>query len=131
MVLIGLGAVLLALVLFGVWPETAGQYRSAVESSVQDALSSVGTAALVRRTSQDGGTLSPYESTALDDARESVTTALSQVLDSEAPDEDSRRLRAEVVPLLEESAQLIGDAGRTEELSALAAKLGTVLAGLR
>jgi hypothetical protein len=143
-VLVGLGAVLLAVVPAGVWPETDGQFRSTVESSVQDALSSVGTARLAGQTALRDNTFGPYESTVLDDARRSVATALSDVAELDVPDQDSRRLRDETLPLLQESARLLGDLGTglqdddraaataaVDGLGATRDRLETVLEGLR
>lgn len=107
--MIGLGAALLALVLIGIWPPTQGQFKSTVEKSVQDALSSAGTARLVGQAALRGDTLGPYESTALGDASEAVATALSEVAESRLPDADARTLRDEVLPLLQESVRLVGD----------------------
>jgi hypothetical protein len=142
--LISLGAVLLALVLTGVWPETPGQFRSTVESSVQDALSSVGTARTTGQTALQGNTFGPYESTVLNNARKSVATAITDVVESEVPDQDSRRLRDEVLPLLQESARLIGDLGTgldeddrgavsaaADGLGGVGERLTAVLGGLR
>ena len=142
--LIGLGAVLLAVVLAGVWPQTSGGFRSTVETSVQDAVSAVGTARLAGQTALRGRTFGAYESTVLDDARESVATALSDVLELEVPDGASRQSRDEVLPLLQESARLIGDLGTGLEdddragasaavdgLGTVGKKLTTALEGLR
>jgi hypothetical protein len=143
-VLIGLGAALLALVLAGVWPQTASGYRSTVETSVQDAVSSVGTARLTGQAALRGNTFGSYESTVLDDARKSVATAISDVVESQTPDPDSRRLRDEVLPLLQESARLLGDldAGLGDDdraaaedavnrLALVGERLTTALEGLR
>ncbi|GGU77140.1 hypothetical protein [Lentzea flava] len=142
--LISLGAVLLALVLLGVWPTTSGQFRSTVESSVQDAVSSVGTARTTGQTALRGNTFGAYESTVLDDTRKSVATAITDVVESEVPDQDSRRLRDEVLPLLQESARLIGDLGTgldsddrglassaTDGLAEVGERLTAALEGLR
>jgi hypothetical protein len=59
-------------VLIGVWPLTADQYRSTVETSVQEAVSSVGTARLVGQTALRSNTLRPYESTVVEHAHEAV-----------------------------------------------------------
>ena len=107
--LIGVGTVLLVLVLLGVWPQTAGGYRSTVESSVQDAVSSVGTARIVGQTSLKGNEFRSYESTVLDDARTSVTSAFSGISELSTPDPDSQRIRDEVLPLIDESVRLIDD----------------------
>ncbi|GAB2813420.1 hypothetical protein [Lentzea nigeriaca] len=142
--LISVGAVLLALVLTGVWPETPGQFRSTVETSVQDALSSVGTAHTTGQTALRGNAFGPYESTVLEDARRSVATAITDIVESEVPDQDSRRLRDEVLPLLQESARLISDLGTglseddrgavsaaAEGLVGVRERLTAVLGGLR
>lgn len=142
--LIGLGAVLLAVVLAGVWPQTPGGFRSTVETSVQDAVSAVGTARLAGQTALRGRTFGAYESTVLDDARESVATATSDVLELQVPDEASRQSRDQVLPLLQESARLIGDLGTgldeddqtaasaaVDGLGAVRERLVTALEGLR
>ncbi|WP_156094470.1 hypothetical protein [Lentzea aerocolonigenes] len=143
-VLIGLGAVLLAVVLIGVRPKTPGQFRSTVETSVQNAVSSVGTARVTGQTALRGNTFGPYESTVLEDARKSVATAISDIAESSVPDESSRDLRDEVLPLLQDSARLLGDldagledddraaaTGAVDGLTAAGEKLTTVLEGLR
>ncbi|MEU0878346.1 hypothetical protein ABZ345_07075 [Lentzea sp. NPDC005914] len=106
-----MGAVLLAVVLIGVWPLTTGQYRSTVETSVQDAVSSVGTARLAGQTALRGKAFPPYESTVVEDARKAVVTATSDIASLEVPDQDSAQLRDEVLPLLQDSVRLIGDLG--------------------
>jgi hypothetical protein len=143
-VLIGLGTVLLALVLIGVWPKTTGQFRSTVETSVQDTVSSVGTARLTGHTALRNSTFGSYESTVLDDARKSVATAISDVAELEVRGPDTRRWRDEALPLLQESARLIGDLGTGLEsgdraaataaidgLTATGERLTTVLESLR
>lgn len=143
-VLICLGVALLALVLLGVWPQTAGGYRSTAESSVQDALSAVGTARIAGQVAVRDSAFHSYESTVLDDARTSVTTAFSDVGDLPAPDSGSRRVRDEVLPLLQESARLIDDldlslgeddlASATRAVDGLGSvqeRLSVVLEGLR
>ena len=113
--LIGLGTVLLAVVLVGVWPVSSDQYRSTVETSVQEAVSSVGTARLVGRTTLQGNAFRSYESTVVEDAREAVATATSDIAVLPVPDSDSARLRDEVLPLLQDSVRLIGDLGAALE----------------
>ncbi|HEX7303845.1 hypothetical protein [Lentzea sp.] len=143
-VLVGLGAVLLALVLIGVRPQTDDGFRSAVETGVQDAVSSVGTARLAGQTALRDGTFASYESTVLEDTRESVATALSDLAELPVPGQDSQKLRDEVLPLLQESVRQIGDLGTglaeddrataTEAVDGLAGtgeKLAAVLDGLR
>ncbi|MFD9697521.1 hypothetical protein [Lentzea sp. NPDC059081] len=134
--MIGLGAVLLALVLLGVRPQTPEQFRSTVETSVQDALSSVGTARLVGRTALQDNTIAPYESAVLADARKSVATAIADVAEAQPPDASSRELRDAALPLLQESARLIGDldAGDRTAVDGLAAvkgELASVLEAVR
>ncbi|MFD4668483.1 hypothetical protein ACFWNN_02045 [Lentzea sp. NPDC058450] len=141
---IGLGAVLLALVLLGVWPQSAGGYRSTVESSVQDAVSATGTARAAGRTALEGNTFRAYESTVLDDARSSVTTAFSDVSELAVPDAGSGRLRDEVLPLLQESVRLVDDLDRSlaeddrtsatrsvDALGSVRERLAALLEGLR
>ncbi|KJK33666.1 hypothetical protein UK23_45235 [Lentzea aerocolonigenes] len=142
--LIGLGAVLLAVVLAGVWPQTPGGFRSTVETSVQDAVSAVGTARLAGQTALRGRAFGAYESTVLDDARKSVATAISDIVDLQVPDETSRQSRDQVLPLLQDSARLIGDLGTgldeddragasaaVDGLGTVGEKLTTALEGLR
>jgi hypothetical protein len=142
--MIGLGAVLLSVVSIGVWPETPGKFRSTVETGVQDALSSVGTAQIAGKTALQGNAFGSYESTVLDDARKSVATAITDVVESRTPDQDSLRLRDEVMPLLQESARLIGDldtglededraaaTGAVEGLGSVRERLATALKALR
>ncbi|WP_330276374.1 hypothetical protein OG205_12485 [Lentzea sp. NBC_00516] len=141
---IGVGTVLLALVLLGVWPQSAGGYRSTVESSVQDAVSSVGVARIAGQNSLKGNTFSSYESTVLDDARTNVTSAFSDISELSTPDSDSQRTRDEVLPLLQECVRLIDDLGlglgnddqasatrSVDALGSVGERLAAVLEGLR
>ncbi|WP_143467157.1 hypothetical protein [Lentzea kentuckyensis] len=143
-VLIGLGAGLLAVVLIGVWPVSAGQYRSTVETGVQEAVSSVGTARIAGQQALRGNTFPPYQSTVVDDARKALATAASDVMELQVPGPDSARLRDDVSPLLQDSARLVGDLGAALEnddrpaaeaavagLTAVGEKLAAVLEGLR
>jgi hypothetical protein len=141
---IGSGALLLAVALIGVWPPTPGQFRSTVETSVQDAVSSVGTARLAGQAALRDNTFGAYESTVLEDSRKAVATAISDVVESQLPDPGARRLRDEVLPLLQDSARLLGDldtglqeddeavaTGAVDGLAAVGEKLTSVLEGLR
>ncbi|KOV82445.1 hypothetical protein ADL03_24280 [Nocardia sp. NRRL S-836] len=104
-----MGAVLLAVVLLGVWPESPSSYRSTVESSVQDAVSAVGTARLTAQSALSGNTFGAYESTALEDVGDNLTTAVTDVIELPPTDQDTRRLRDEVLPPLQDSARIVGD----------------------
>jgi hypothetical protein len=104
-----LGAALFAVVLMGVWPETSSGYRSTVESSVHDAVSSIGTARLTGLSALRGDTFSAYESTALEDAEKKLTTAVTDVIELPLTGQDTRRLRDEVLPRLQDSARIVGD----------------------
>jgi hypothetical protein len=91
------------------WPPSYDSYRQVVQQSSQDALSQVGTVQLMGRAAMAGRTWSAYEAATMSDARDTISTAIGDLTDEAAADEMSRQLRAQVLPLLNESAARIQD----------------------
>jgi hypothetical protein len=91
------------------WPPSYDSYRQVVQQSIQDALSQVGTVQLMGSAAMAGRTWSAYEAATMSDARDTISTAIGDLTDEAAADEMSRQLRAQVLPLLNESATRIQD----------------------
>jgi len=90
----------------------ADQVRTKLATAVQSAragLSAVRTAAVAGQAERDGRVFVPYLSTVLDDGLSTVAGAQQRLLGEAPPDDATRVVRDQLVPLLAEAAQRIGD----------------------
>jgi hypothetical protein len=84
-------------------PADAHAYRRTAVASAEEALSATRTAALAATADEDGRLLGPYLSALLDDELGAVAGAHRKLAALQPPDEDSRALRDDLVPLLDEA----------------------------
>ncbi|GLZ28450.1 hypothetical protein Lesp02_06400 [Lentzea sp. NBRC 105346] len=133
-VVVALGAIGL-----GLLPTTEDGFRSTAVTSARDTRSAVLSTREVGAAALRGRVLQSYVNIAVQRARDQVSTAITDLVDTEVPGPSSQRLRDEVLPMLTRSAARINDvatASSTEdrdalsravdELSGLAGELGGV-----
>jgi hypothetical protein len=137
-VVAGLAAVaMITAVVVDLVPPTEDGYRSTALTSARDARSAVLTAAEIGDAAQHGRVTAFYVDAAIEDARDEVSTAISDLADADVPGPGSQELRDRVLPLLAESSARINDvatagddhdalATATNDLRRLADALGGV-----
>jgi hypothetical protein len=102
-------AAVLAASVPGFLPETEDGYLETLVSSARDARSAVLTAAEVGQAQARGAVFPAYTEASVQDARDEVSAAITDVVDAEVPGQASRAKRDELLPLLMRSAALVDD----------------------
>jgi hypothetical protein len=87
----------------------AHEYQKTAVQSAQAGLSAVRTAALAGQAQRDQRLFPPYLSTVLDDGLSAVAGAQQELLGQPPPDDATRAVRDQLVPLLADAARQIGD----------------------
>jgi hypothetical protein len=113
-------------------PADAHEYRRTAVQAAQAGLNAVRTAALAGVADRDGKVIDPYLSVVLDTSAGAVASAQDELSAQSPPDDATRALRDELVPLLVEAGQRIGDlelatsSGGDAEIDAVVAELRQV-----
>jgi hypothetical protein len=90
-------------------PPDAHEYRRTAVAAAQAGLGAVRTVALAGDAQEHGRLWDPYLATVLDDQIGSVASAQEQVSASVPPDDATRRVRDQLLPLLADAGREIGD----------------------
>jgi hypothetical protein len=110
---VGLAAIAVAvgIAVPAVLPVDAEDYRTVAAQSAKDALSQVRTVRLAIEAELAGDVFDPYVSTLLWQARDTLSTAVSDLASEEVPDDEAVAVQREISPLLNDAVRAVGAAG--------------------
>ena len=96
-------------------------YRRVLVQVAEAAKDAARTGWLTGRQQLAGQVVAPFAATAFDDATDGIAGASKQFAEAAPPDEDGRRRRDELGPLVAEVARRLGDAAQASDAASLRA----------